>query len=1624
LHPSTGFRTLQLGFRRDESTAPWTGAGFHRGSIPIELYTFGVLIVIFRNASIRCVSMCSQISLHQTKTRFVKNLGSRVKSPWKITAIVLFWLAVYSLPLLAQLDMNHDTGVKSEESYDRANENVNIGGGNLNVVLPLAQLPGRNGHGFTLGLTYNSQQWTPSANYTSPGTNNYDAIYIGWSNEQPWQINLPILYMNGVTQFSGTQGNANYSQWSCWQNFALIMGDGSRYAFPNAAADCWQTTTSSYMVGASYETNPFQQIEHLIDTDGSTGNSSGGGGVSSNIQHALLDLTNFANNIATVRLTDGSQIIFSLGNNGLSQSPNGQIRMLASALVDANGNVTTISQTGNNVTISDANNNAIILNQLDANYIPQSIQYNNSSGQPQTIYLNSQVQTPPNSPPTPLFTAPAIGGNITAGGTSVNSPAIDNIVLAKNLSYTFQYNEYGELLKITYPSGGYTRYEYDHFPYAYYVWNSANEGYADRRDVVAKHVCRYVVTSTGTTSPSGYVGSAAANNCFLSEEDNTTYVRTPTTATLVDPLTNKTFYEFNAFIPVYPPNLAAGTLINAGATNILLETSHTSYQGGSTPVSKVDTVYVDPNTGNSSDEPFSKTTTLYPSGVQSQIQWTRDYSIKTYNPVITDRGISVNGTYGIQTANVLEERDYDFASAAPGALLRRVDSTWLTTNPINSVDYQSSALFILNKPLSETTYDSTGQIAQTQYEYDKYMVSISPSGAVQHGISTNTFGTAYTTRGNLTAVTRWRNTDGALLTNRNYQFDDAGNVLIKTDPAGHQTKYSFVDVWSDATCVPLLNSGHSAAYPTTITNALGQSTLLSYNSCTGTLGTSTDPNHQTTTFGYDSRDRRVSTTYPAGNGNTCLQYSDAPNSLCPPFGGPTLPMRVISSQQITASVSKVSTIVLDGLARQVQSQLNSDPWGTDYVDTTYDGIGNVSSVSNPYRLMSELTYGVTTYSYDALGRKSYQCQPDNGNNYPCVAGSSYLEWSYNGNVTTYSDELLNTWQRTSDALGRLTDVSEPGNLKTHYSYSGTGDLRSVTQSGLSSETARIRSFTYDSLSQMVCASNPENSSAQCPSTATAAPPVGVVSYGYDLSGNVITKTDARSVSINYGYDVINRLISKTYSSSDPSVGYTSSSCYIYDQNSTPNATGRLVAEWTQVGACPNNAVQLPSSAISWKNITAYDSMGRVRGEQQCPLAPCANPTTLSYTYDQAGDLASSTNGMPSSVLSGFLTTYNTDSAGRLSKIFTNWDDATHPPTLFEADQPNAVDGVQYAPYGPLGLTEAQYGVDPTGSTTALLETRTYDLRRRLITKNILGTSAGRLPTIVTFTMSQTTFTTAENPPMAISVSCDSACGQVTLTVDGHDWIPAYDVDGNGNYYDGDIWYWQSPYLTPGIHTITANYLGNSTYAPSSMSVIVTIKPIGMQQTSVTLSMSESAFTTVEDAVASVNVGCDTACGQIQFTVDGNQWATWSLDANGNTSIDTYWWPSSYFTLGIHTIAANYLGNSTYAPSSASQTITINPVGTQPVSVTLSAEPMSFSTSDDFNFPVQVGCNYACGLVMVTVDGNQWASLHLDDNGGGIVGKSWAGSAYFSPGPHTVTAHYLGNSTYAPNDSSVIVTVTP
>jgi len=108
--------------------------------------------------------------------------------------------------------------------------------------------------------------------------------------------------------------------------------------------------------------------------------------------------------------------------------------------------------------------------------------------------------------------------------------------------------------------------------------------------------------------------------------------------------------------------------------------------------------------------------------------------------------------------------------------------------------------------------------------------------------------------------------------------------------------------------------------------------------------------------------------------------------------------------------------------------------------------GRVASVSNPYRSTSDSTYGVTTFSYDSLDRKTVQVQPD----------GSKVQWCYNnipssgqtncaGNVSTQtnaawtnlSDEAGNQRQHTYDSFGRLIEVDEPGSGGV-FATAGTG----------------------------------------------------------------------------------------------------------------------------------------------------------------------------------------------------------------------------------------------------------------------------------------------------------------------------------------------------------------------------------------------------------------------------------------------------------------------------------------------------------------------------------------------------------------------------------------------------------
>jgi hypothetical protein len=104
-------------------------------------------------------------------------------------------------------------------------------------------------------------------------------------------------------------------------------------------------------------------------------------------------------------------------------------------------------------------------------------------------------------------------------------------------------------------------------------------------------------------------------------------------------------------------------------------------------------------------------------------------------------------------------------------------------------------------------------------------------------------------------------------------------------------------------------------------------------------------------------------------------------------------------------------------------------------------------------------------------------------------------------------------------------------------------------------------------------------------------------------------------------------------------------------------------------------------------------------------------------------------------------------------------------------------------------------------------------------------------------------------------------------------------------------------------------------------ITYTVVSSGSTVPTVVLTMTSTSFTESSPATATVQVSCDSACGQADFRVDGAEWATVPLNSSG--SFTTSGVPGG---VGSHTLVVNYLGNATYA---ATPSNTINYVVTGP-----------------------------------------------------------------------------------------------
>jgi YD repeat-containing protein len=804
------------------------------------------------------------------------------------------------------------------------------------------------------------------------------------------------------------------------------------------------------------------------------------------------------------------------------------------------------------------------------------------------------------------------------------------LVLPDGDTWSFSYagdgtgHNYGELTEIDLPTGGSIRYHWKSIGHS--CGNIANQPVTERRSVTERDVS----ADNQTFNIWQYSVALVSTNGWSANYQTT----------VTDPLQNSEVH--------YLTNLGYCSFFDTRVDHIggtLLLTEETDYTA--LPLF----AYL-PSALTSSGigaVPTAKRT-IWPNGSTSSSSYSYDpgFAVTDFN------GNSTTAPYGVKAG----EQDFDYgqsSNGSPGSLLRTITTAyWWQSDTSDPV----LALNILN-PVSSTTIvdDITNATQQTTYGYDENSLTGGNASSGWDAAPPNG-----SVRGNQTSIKRLLNTTGTNLTT-SLTYTNTGMVASIKQPSNPAISPAETSTY-------VYSATYDGGYLTTSTDALGHATQYSYYGIdSGLLLSETDPNSQPTTYNYDQANRLssiVGPPYPVG-GSPETDYH---------YPSPTL---IEKDMRENAATWISSQITYDGLGRQIETQLlNGCPNGNSIQTvTSYDPLDRVSYVSNPYCSTSDPSYGQTHYLYDGINRKTYLYHLPDG---------SDQQWTYNGNVTTFTDEVGISWQHKSDGLNRLTQVMELGSassplsLETDYTYDGFDNLISVNQHGLSSEIARTRSFTYDSLSRLRTATNSET---------------GIVTYNYDPDSNLQTKMDARGVTITYGYDALNRNISR--SSNAPGA---IASCFLYDGSNVTNGVGRLANEWTQTGS--SSCSQGPSNGtlVTQYSILAYYPTGQIATEQRCTVTGCAQGRIHAqhYQYDLASNRTSLTDGLG---ITSFGLAY--DAAGRLTGLTSTWSDPTHPPQLFSVQN-----------YSAAGIANWTLG------NNALSLTKTYDSRTRVSSLTVLG----------------------------------------------------------------------------------------------------------------------------------------------------------------------------------------------------------------------------------------------------------------------------------------------------------------
>ena len=1115
------------------------------------------------------------------------------------------------------------TGEQPYESYHGGDiDSINLSNGRLALNFPLLTYPQRGALHLSFNLMYNNQP----QHYYAPST--IPPIYWYWGGGPP-SANLPLengdVFVGWAQQvtFMGesvvkTVGSDIYNYWV----YNVVTADGAQHVLGDLGIiDHCGTSPGPY---TEVQTGPFESL------DATGWNVSGGFNCTTTPSPTITDSAGVHHQINGA----GDTVVDPNGNEITLASST--IRYTSATFTDSLGRQIAYPPNINSTSNTSTSNCPVTPGIPATSAVSWTVPGYNGQNATYTFCYASFSFTNPN------IDGP---GGMTRGGTG-NATRLQSTVLPNGQSWQFQYGDAeAGLTQVTLPTGGTISYTY----------TTAGGGCGTQPSTSGRWVASRTVNANDGTGAH-------------------TWTYTYNSSTVVtDPLGNDVVHTFGYNVGCVSYETQTQYYQGSHTSGTLLKTVNTSYSG---------------STESSNTAPYLginvvpvSVSTVWPNGQTSTVTESYDSGFNFNNYQGT---VNASGTYG----KVVTETESDYGSGGAGTILR-------TTN--TSYGWQSNSNYVSNNLLNLTclvTVYGTGsaptqpnctppsyqsnQASQTTYGYDE-------SGLVSSGVSEQkTTPEAYP--GNQTSVHRWQSSSTTATTNCNVSvsngsltstkvYYNTGEVNTSTDPCGNTTTSSYANEgngYGTSTCSAIYYYG---GYLTSVKNALGQTTYYCYDFDTGAVINIQDPNLQITAKNYDILARLISVNYPDG-GSTTYCYTDGVPSACSSGNSGSAPLAVVATKAITASLNEISSMVFDGLGRISQTQLNSDPSGVDYVDTTYDLDGRKSTVSNSHRSSSSTTDGITGSIYDGLGRVCVVVQPDGtqlsqSSGCPTTAPTGDVFTQYIGPCTTVTDEAGNSRQSCVDGLGRMTSVLEdPGssphlNYSTTYAYNALGDLTGVTQNGSNSSNARARSFSYDSLSELTSATNPES---------------GTITYAYDGDGNVVTKTaplpnqtGSSQVTITHTYDKLNRLTGKTYKDGGTTDPYTPPVQYGYDGVALTGCTITPPGDPDTYPTGKRTSMCDGSGGASWK----HDKMGRILQERRTIGSASGEYDTDAYNLD--GSVQSIT-------ALGYSLGYNYNAAGQPIKVEN------------PADPFNYVTSTTYAPTG--GVTALSLGAAPITVTNA------------------------------------------------------------------------------------------------------------------------------------------------------------------------------------------------------------------------------------------------------------------------------------------------------------------------------------